>query len=583
MDIILKVARQVVAEKLTKNWLMAVRRGWLSLLKPSIHDFGDVLKAMDKLGDFIDRLQQQTRYVRRGPLSSLSGEEGQKLDAAFKAIREVLKDQRERATYWKEYLDGTAISLQWGEDRSDDARKMLALYKEKFSDMLEGYVPTRGKGPGGKRSANILEYFDKILEILYADAKRITDHGKAHPEEELHTDESIFTEFTIGRMKIVVVDPKIKPGTISGYVQDLKTSYRLLQQAKLDSVWYGITFIVSDEAHTLTDVERAAYNRYGYDISNKAGDYSWKGDMVRIWDNPPITSVLLHELGHRHWYKGMSQSERAKFESIVKVKKKRELDVSISDIRKAEMDINQLSDEMTKAVNDVYDLAKQSKDGEEFLRKLPAAADKVHKTVLKTNDDIYKALIRASNDSRYFVPEIDDAVKKYTGSDGSPEVTLRRFCLSDSVTKYFKETESINPQSSNFQVEDAATRWVDKVNDLQWKAAKAVKDILRVIEKLATDRLDENDPRQVAPVSTYGETNIDEAFAEVFMHYVMRKDITRDQMESFKYVMKLSSQSDLSTGEHYVEFCRQCDVKMGSCRCNGPRTTVYSLCSQCGG
>ena len=48
----------------------------------------------------------------------------------------------------------------------------------------------------------------------------------------------------------------------------------------------------------------------------------------------------------------------------------------------------------------------------------------------------------------------------------------------------------------------------------------------------------DEDKFTVIPVSTYGRTNIDEAFAEAFMHYVCNKDMTRDQIDSFKAVLK---------------------------------------------
>jgi hypothetical protein len=51
----------------------------------------------------------------------------------------------------------------------------------------------------------------------------------------------------------------------------------------------------------------------------------------------------------------------------------------------------------------------------------------------------------------------------------------------------------------------------------------------------------ERNPAPVAPVSTYGASNIDEAFAEVFAHYVLGYNITRDQAESFRSVLKTSA------------------------------------------
>jgi len=47
--------------------------------------------------------------------------------------------------------------------------------------------------------------------------------------------------------------------------------------------------------------------------------------------------------------------------------------------------------------------------------------------------------------------------------------------------------------------------------------------------------------RDVEPVSNYGKSNIDEAFAEVFAYYVLERELTRPQLESFRAVLKSAS------------------------------------------
>lgn len=51
------------------------------------------------------------------------------------------------------------------------------------------------------------------------------------------------------------------------------------------------------------------------------------------------------------------------------------------------------------------------------------------------------------------------------------------------------------------------------------------------------DRKFREDVRPVVPVSDYGGSNIDEAFAEAFAHYVLDKAMDRNQLESFKSVL----------------------------------------------
>jgi hypothetical protein len=71
---------------------------------------------------------------------------------------------------------------------------------------------------------------------------------------------------------------------------------------------------------------------------------------------------------------------------------------------------------------------------------------------------------------------------------------------------------------------------------------KRVQEKLDVAEKGRQEAW-EADPRAVLPVSEYGKSNIGEAFAEVFAHYVLGADLTRDQLESFRSV--LSSEDDV--------------------------------------
>ena len=53
---------------------------------------------------------------------------------------------------------------------------------------------------------------------------------------------------------------------------------------------------------------------------------------------------------------------------------------------------------------------------------------------------------------------------------------------------------------------------------------------------------EENSGKTVAPVSGYGSNNISEAWAEVFSYYVTGKDMNRDQIDSFKAILKRGSE-----------------------------------------
>jgi hypothetical protein len=58
-------------------------------------------------------------------------------------------------------------------------------------------------------------------------------------------------------------------------------------------------------------------------------------------------------------------------------------------------------------------------------------------------------------------------------------------------------------------------------------------------QELAAQRQKEwdADEREILPVSDYGKSNIDEAFAEVFAYYCLDRKLTADQEASFKAVL----------------------------------------------
>lgn len=66
---------------------------------------------------------------------------------------------------------------------------------------------------------------------------------------------------------------------------------------------------------------------------------------------------------------------------------------------------------------------------------------------------------------------------------------------------------------------------------------EAKKKYLEEMDYLPGEINDDGDLKPVLPVSEYGGTNIAEAFAEVFSHYVQGRQMTRDQRVSFKWII----------------------------------------------
>lgn len=319
-----KIARRLIAEKLTKEWLAGVRRGWLQLMKPAISDYDDVMKAHDKLDQFVERLQEQIQYIRRGGAKRLLDDKYEpKLEAAFKKVFEAIDESRGKARHWKEYIDGTATSLQWGEDRTKDALLMLDLYKRDFAEASNTAVETRGHK---WKTVDLTDLLDEVFKLLRSDAVAIQKHDEANPDDPFIERPEVLREFHIGDMKfILVLGPEDKPSYATGYAKLLSTTYAIVQAKKIKHLWYGLCFLTPSceklDEQTLQDYERQGYDRKYLEC--RAGWYRYRNDVIALTSYPAPGAFiygLLHELGHRHWFKFMSSSQRARYADWVESK-----------------------------------------------------------------------------------------------------------------------------------------------------------------------------------------------------------------------------------------------------------------------
>jgi len=302
-----------IDKPLDKDWLMAVRRGWLKLMNPAIRDYGDVLKAFNALDAFAENLQDQVLNVRRDLFTN--DVRTDKVIAGIKRLREAISDSRYHAKFWSEWLDGTSVGFRLGEDRTADALKMLELYRTNFSDASGTSVKGR-KSPSNpwanSRQVPLTYILDAVLKGLYEIAKKNLEVGESGDIPEY---ESFFREFSLGGMKILISDPKTHGKAIGAYVRQIGKAKHLLEAAGFAKDWRGLMMVQSSDWHVLTDTEREIYRRRGYDIQETAGQYRSGSDSI-VLTSPPDWSLVLtivHEIGHRHWSKYLDVSDRKRF------------------------------------------------------------------------------------------------------------------------------------------------------------------------------------------------------------------------------------------------------------------------------
>jgi len=308
MEVAERVTRRVVAEKLTKQWVMGLRRGWLKAVNPQITDYPSVLRAYDDLDTFVERLQDELRLVRKGVKHLLDDKHAPKLKAAFEKLTQQIYEARSTAKFWASWADGTAPGVAWGEDRSDDAEHMLKMYRTKFDEVSGGSVKRRDKS-GLYKLTPLTHFMDKILALLRDDAAAIAKHDEAHPDDP-YDPPTTFREFDLQGMKIIVDDSTLQPRHVDAYVKWLLQAKKLLQNRGFGKVWHGVIFIRCKECGGPNP------NGPQYDVG---GDYAYGPDTIRVYYRPSaeVMQVVIHELGHRWWFKFMTRENRLRFEEWI--------------------------------------------------------------------------------------------------------------------------------------------------------------------------------------------------------------------------------------------------------------------------
>ena len=130
-----------------------------------------------------------------------------------------------------------------------------------------------------------------------------------------------FQDFNFGDMKVIIVDPEISIFENSWYVRRLREAQALIQQKGFSKIWRGTLFILSKNYKQLSPADQAAYAELGYkNLESQAGTYHSGADIIKITSpaQASLTNTLVHELGHRYWYKVMNPEQRARFNGLVR-------------------------------------------------------------------------------------------------------------------------------------------------------------------------------------------------------------------------------------------------------------------------
>lgn len=386
----------------------------------------------------------------------------------------------------------------------DDAGKFAFISRTKFQESAAKLAKKT------TLDLDISKWVDRMEEML-----------AANYSEQALQDSNALREFDLNGLKVIVDDKTVNGDDVAKYIGYLKEAYALLRSKGFAKAWYGNIFI------QCIDCGGVNPNTGG----GVGGHYFIGKDTVNIYVRPSsfVVELVVHELGHRYWFKHLNSEQRGRFESLIKV---HTVPRPPSDVRPKELE-NKLS-LATKRIEEI---------DKSFERLLKAISDE------GVNP---KRQGRAQVDGLEWLADLSGVWLSFK-FDPTLESDLKRE-VDQTRTKCIQQFDNL----PRVTTADELKTWVDKTTMLTQQVIaealiylhaaflerkKQLKEEVSPEMKAWLDSYQNND-KPVLPVSDYGASNIDEAWAEVFAHYVLGVDMTRDQIESFKSV--LSSRSLVS-------------------------------------
>lgn len=505
---------------LTRDWLLGVRRGWLSLLHPKIDGWDDVFAAFDRLKDFVDNLDDQIRYERPAPafvVESFSMRRAAILDA-LNNLYDKLREERDRARTYHDWMHDS-IPHPMAQYRADGAR-MLEKYRENFAAMLETGVPQRRNFKKGRYNAtkmgHLTFYVDKLLELLRQEAATVARSAEVSPEETAKRFGGHASSFSIGDMRVVIDDTMVRTGMVRQYADVLMDTRQRLLDKRLGHLWHGLILVQCEDC--------GGINPYGESFG-VGGDYNYATDVIRVYmrPSPLVIELVAHELGHRLWYKRANLDLRNEFARVVKVYDNvlcRDMNVKF-DINTPFRVVAVALEQLTNLRNDViankaYRAVDAQKVAEMVGRMVLDRAfsrSALLGSSISNNRRVSNETFRKSPD--VWAPIVDYYKTVGLGRDRAGDDALAK-PMPLAFIQAFKEK---------------AVGYLADISEEHRRSSMA----LRVQCELKY----EGDER-VPAVSMYGRQSIAEAFAEVFAYYVMERDLTRPQIDTFRRVLERS-------------------------------------------
>lgn len=328
------------------RWIDGVRKGWKTLLAQARREktFAGALSQVQNLMRWCDLLKEDLlfnkgffrlydfdiKHVMQG------GVEVPKAVPANKAVKD--------SVYYKatELLVAAEKKLY---DLTSRIRYQLAMQTGNYENTMHTTSDLAAREDWEKRVIPRYGSWEKwaevaVKEMLDRDLKEVDslvsgkmfraivsklDLKKGYEIETVYAER----EIAIGKMKVVYQDTASGPGAAGlapielhaddirlarspykgkDYISYLIKAQRMLEQKRLGFLWYGTLFVQAESA-------AGAIQYKGHEGKKAFADYNPAKDDVRLYGDPApfVTDAIIHELGHRYFYRYMNQAERIRF------------------------------------------------------------------------------------------------------------------------------------------------------------------------------------------------------------------------------------------------------------------------------
>lgn len=314
--------RRTANSTVDKDWVAGIKKAWLAVAGEPLRAEDDAacLLHLDEVIRWVDLLGEDLLF-NKGFLAtphslhmdSLPAQIKQKIHGDLMSAKRELELSKNTIEGVRDSINPKSVSYKF------DGGRIWRMYQDKDprSPLRAFHADAREwTREGIRRASEIMTR--KVFRALNENINKYgpIDFGSVGPlEYDVQGVKVVYEDFPYPEKGALAQFPrKDAPGESyrhprpESYVRHLREVYAKLRQTDLQYLWYGILRIRCKQC--------GGDNPYGAHFG-VGGHYFSNLDEIRIYmdPGPGIVPLLVHEIGHRYYYRFMSASDRARFDS----------------------------------------------------------------------------------------------------------------------------------------------------------------------------------------------------------------------------------------------------------------------------